>query len=219
MLERLEQFFAILRKNQVRVSVSEVADAVRAALVVGLERPDDLRTALGATLVKKQGDLAIFDELYTLFFLRGGDLARGLEGAPLAQTLAAMGLSEDDIERILAALADEAHALGAVARSGLGLSSGDVVALLRVAGVSFDGSRVVSPLHIGYHTHRLLGALGISEAEKQLEALLARFRGALRQHGDGRSRRRDREPVQRIAASDPAPRSRRVPEAKPRLAR
>ncbi len=179
MLDRLEQFFGLLRKNQVRVSVSEATDAVRAVLAVGLDRPDDLRAALAATLVKKPGDLNAFHDLFALFFLRGGDLARGLEGAPLTETLAELGLSDADIARVLELLAEHADQLSAVARAGLGMSNPDVVSLLRAAGVAFDGSRVVSPLHIGYHTHRLLGALGVSESEKQLELMLRQFRDAL----------------------------------------
>src|SRR5687767_13514063 len=98
MLDRIHEFGALLRKNQVRVSISEVVDAVRAAELVGFERADDLRAALSASLVKKPGDQAVFDELFSLFFLRGADLARNLEGSSLAQILAGLGLDEDDIE-------------------------------------------------------------------------------------------------------------------------
>jgi uncharacterized protein len=170
MLDKLEEFCALLRKNRVRVSVSEVVDAVQAVRAIGLSSPDDLRAALGATLSKRPGDRSAFDELFTLFFLRGGDLARGLQGAPLAALLAEMGLSEDDVERVLAVLGDEAAALGAAARAGLGLSNGDVLGLLRMSGGSgMAGARIVSPLHIGYHTHRLLEELGVGAAERELD--------------------------------------------------
>ncbi len=172
MLERLEEFTGLLRKNHVRVSVSEVVDATRALEAVGLSSPEDLRAALGATLCKKPGDRSAFDELFTLFFLRGGDLVRGLSGAPLAGLLEELGLSEDDVERILAVLGDEAAGLSALARAGLGLRSGDVMGLVRMAGGSgLDGSRIVSPLHIGYHTHRLLGELGVADAERELDRI------------------------------------------------
>jgi uncharacterized protein with von Willebrand factor type A (vWA) domain len=107
-LDQLETFCGLLRKNHVRVSVSEVVDAVQAVRAVGLDSPSDLRATLAATLVKRPGDASTFDELFTLFFLRGGDLARGLEGKALAPLLAEIGLGEDDIERLLAVLADQA---------------------------------------------------------------------------------------------------------------
>jgi uncharacterized protein with von Willebrand factor type A (vWA) domain len=178
-LDQIEAFAGLLRKNHVRVSTSEVIDAAAAASAIGLARGDDVRAALAAALVKKPGDRATFDELYTLFFLRGGELLRDLEGAPLAPLLAEMGLGPEDIERILAMLADEAHALSAAARAGLGLRGNDAAGLLRLAGVTLDGTRIVSPLHVGYHAHRILTALGVADAERELEVLLRRFAAAL----------------------------------------
>ncbi len=168
MLDRIEQFGALLRRNQVRVSVAEVVDAVRATELVGLSDAGDLRAALGATLAKKPGDRAVFDELFSLYFLRGAHFARDVEGSSLGQLLANMGLSEDDIERILASLAEQAAAMSALTRSALGLRSGEVAPLLRMAGAALDGERIVSPLHVGYHTHRLLEKLDLAGAEREL---------------------------------------------------
>ena len=168
MLEKLEEFTGLLRKNHVRVSVSELVDATRALEAVGLASPLDLRAALAATLCKKPGDRGAFDELFTLFFLRGGDLVRGLSGAPLGGLLEDLGLDEDDVERIMAVLGDEVAGLSAAARAGLGVRGGDVVGLLRMSGIpgggGVGGARIVSPLHLGYHTHRLLGELGVNAA-------------------------------------------------------
>lgn len=179
MLDRLESFCGLLRKNHVRVSVSEVVDAVQAVRAVGLTSAEDLRATLGATLVKRESDRPTFEELFTLYFLRGGDLARGLEGTPLAELLAGLGLDEDDVERLLAALADQAANLSAVARAGLGVGNGDVVGLLRMSGAGGGaggaGQRIVSPLHIGYHTHRLLEQLGLGAAERELAKIIARL--------------------------------------------
>jgi uncharacterized protein with von Willebrand factor type A (vWA) domain len=183
MLAHLEGFAGLLRKNHVRVSVAEVVDAVHGVLAVGLGSGEDLRATLAATLVKKAGDRATFDELFGLYFLRGGELARDLAGAPLAEALAALGLGEDEIERLLAVLADQAHELGAVARTGLGLRSADVVPLLRMTGAGqaggAGGQRIVSPLHIGYHTHRLLADLGLANAERELERMVGLVTRAL----------------------------------------
>src|SRR5215468_11251116 len=133
MLERIEEFAGLLRRNHVRVSVAEVVDAARALGALGLDSAPDVRACLAATLVKKAGDRAAFDELFTLYFMRGGELARDLAGASIHDSLRGLGLSEDDIERVLAVLGDLIHELGAVARTGLGLRSADVVPLLRMA--------------------------------------------------------------------------------------
>ena len=183
MLQRIEEFAGLLRRNHVRVSVAEVVDAVGAVSALGLQSSGDLRDALAATLVKRAGDRTTFDELFALHFLRGGELARDLAGAPLAEALARLGLDEDDVERILAVLADQAHELGAVARTGLGLRSADVLPLLRMAGAGTGmgggGQRIVSPLHIGYHTHRLLGELGLADAERDIDRIMGIVRRAL----------------------------------------
>jgi len=184
MLERIEEFAGLLRRNHVRVSVAEVVDATRALGALGLGSGEDVRAALAATLVKKAGDRSTFEELFALFFLRGGELARGLAGAPLAATLAGLGLDPDEIERIIAVLADQAHELSAVARTGLGLRNADIVALLRMAGAGTGtgaggGQRIVSPLHIGYHTHRLLGELGVASAEREIDRMLGLVARAL----------------------------------------
>ena len=179
MLDKLEEFAGLLRRNHIRVSTSEVIDAATAARAIGLDSGADLRAALAAALVKKAGDRATFEELYTLYFLRGSELLRDLEAAPLVSLLAEMGLSEDDIERILATLADQAHALSAAARVGLGLRSHDAAGLLRLAGIKLEGTRIVSPLHVGYHAHQVLAALGLADAERELDALLRTLGGAL----------------------------------------
>src|SRR5579883_808850 len=139
MLERLLEFVALLRKNGVRVSTAEVLDALRAAELVGLAEPAALRGALGATLLKRASDAAVFDELFALYFLRGADFA-GPGRAPLVDELRGRGFGEDEIEALLALLADEAARLSATARSSLGLRRDAVEPLVRQAGaaVRFD---------------------------------------------------------------------------------
>lgn len=179
MIERIEEFCGLLRQNRVRVAVGEVLDAVRAACAVGLDRPEDLRAALAAALVKRAGDQRVFDELFSLYFRRGADLVRDLAATPLAGTLAGLGLDEDEIERILAVVGDQAAGLGALARGALGLGALDVGPLLRVAGAAMDGVRITSPLQVGYHTQRLLGALDVAGAERELERVVALVAEAL----------------------------------------
>lgn len=173
MIDSICAFAGLLRKNGVRVSLSELIDAARACEALGLERVDDLRAALSATLVKKPSDQRAFDELFPLFFLRGGAFAQRLEGTPLVELLRGeLGLGEEDIERILAALATEAASLGAVARTLLGLRGVDVGPLVRMAGMAAEGMRITSPLMVGYYTHRMLASLSVPDAERELSRLI-----------------------------------------------
>src|SRR6476661_8159959 len=109
MLDRLLEFVSLLRKNGVRLSTAETLDALRAAEAVGVADPEALQGALAATLVKRAADLEVFDELFELFFFRQGDFAaRAFQGggAPLVDELRLKGFSDDEIEALLALLAD-----------------------------------------------------------------------------------------------------------------
>ena len=66
--ETVLRFATVLRERGVRLSVAEVEDAARAVAVVGLTRRDPVRLALEAALVKDGRDLAVFAELFELFF-------------------------------------------------------------------------------------------------------------------------------------------------------
>ena len=65
----LHRFVRLLRLFGLRVSVSEAADAMRAAAVPGmLADRETLREALRLTLIKDRRDDEVFDELFTAFF-------------------------------------------------------------------------------------------------------------------------------------------------------
>jgi uncharacterized protein with von Willebrand factor type A (vWA) domain len=180
MLPRLLEFTQLCRKNGLRVSTAEVLDAARAAETVGLDEPEHLRGALEATLVKKKSDADIFDELFELYFFRRGEYLKNAEGAPLLEALREQGLSEDELEALLAMLADEAARMQPLARMGLGLRRTQVEALIRLAGVRIDFDRLQNPLQIGFFTQHVLEALnfrGALDELKQMQARLARKLG------------------------------------------
>src|SRR5579871_2311752 len=182
MLDRLLEFVALLRQNGVRLSPAETLDALRAVDAVGLDDPRALQGALAATLVKRATDEAVFDELYELYFFRQGDFAsRAMrpDGAPLVEELRARGLTDDEIEALLAVLADEASRMSPTARMGLGLRRGHVEALVRLAGVQVDLGRLVNPLQIGFFTQQLVERLQFRQAETELNHLRARLERTL----------------------------------------
>jgi hypothetical protein len=74
-LERIHRFADELRARGVPVSMVERLDGMRAARIAELDRADGLRTALRATFVKSADHLAVFDEVYDLYFDPGASRA------------------------------------------------------------------------------------------------------------------------------------------------
>ena len=66
--ETVLRFATVLRERGVRLSVAEVEDASRAVGAIGLTRRQPVRLALEAALIKDDRDLAVFGELFDLFF-------------------------------------------------------------------------------------------------------------------------------------------------------
>jgi uncharacterized protein len=178
MLDRLLEFARLLRKNGVRVSPAEVLDGVAAAQLLGLGDPAALGEALRALLCKRREDGEVFDELFELFFFRPGSFAAGRE-APLLEALREQGLSEDELEQVLAILASEAARMDPTARMALGLRRGHVEALIRLAGLQVDFGRLQSPLQVGFFSQQLLERLGFREAGQSIRGLGAPLGRAL----------------------------------------
>lgn len=172
MLDRLLEFTALLRKNGVRVAPAETLEAARAMELVGVGDPATLAAALSVVLVKRTADAPVFDELFDLYFRRGGDFSGRFTGAPLVEELRRRGFTEEELEALLALLADEAARLSPTAREGLGLRRGSIEQLVRRSGGSVDLDRLVNPLQVGYFTQQLLEAMELRRAEGELMRLV-----------------------------------------------
>ncbi len=189
MLDRLLEFTRLCRRNGMRVSTSEVLDLVRATQIVGIEDPESLKAALQATLVKRKSDEEPFDELFDLFFFRRGDFldkAKKDGAPPLVEALLLEGFSEDQIEALVAMLADETARMSPLARMGMGLRRSKIEALIRLAGIQINFDRLVNPLQIGFFTQHLLEALNFRQAQEELNNLEGRLRKKI---GDDDARR------------------------------
>ncbi len=170
MLERVAELGALLRKNGLRVSTAELMDAGRAAAAVGLVRPDTLREALAAALVKRAPDRPIFDEIFDLTFLRGA----GASLTSLEALLARAGLDEGRARALVDQTRRDLAGMTPLARAALGMGGG-LAPIVAEAGQRVDLGRMVSPLQVGFFTQRVLDALGLAAAEQDLDALLARL--------------------------------------------
>jgi uncharacterized protein len=172
---RLEDFVGLLRQNGLRISPLEVADAARAALLVGFEDRASFRGALRATLVKRGADAPVFDRLFELYFLGVKDLLEGMQGS-LLDALAADGLTEAELEQVAEALARmQLSQLGEALVSG---RADELARLLRQATLDVDFRGLTSPLQRGFYARRVLQAAGGTRAEQELQAFLARLRDA-----------------------------------------
>ncbi|MGH7783162.1 MAG: hypothetical protein ACREO5_04890, partial [Candidatus Binatia bacterium] len=97
MQHRIIEFANVLRRNGVRVSLSENVDAFRALDLLGIESPALFRTALRSTLVKRTVDLKPFDELFDFFFY---GIGRSLNQAD-QQLMEQLGLSPQEFQKLL----------------------------------------------------------------------------------------------------------------------
>jgi uncharacterized protein with von Willebrand factor type A (vWA) domain len=171
MLARLLEFAQLCRKNGLRVSPAESVDLARAVELTGLEDPETLKSAMQAVLVKRAADEDPFAELFDLFFFRTGKFLDGEEPAPLVEALRKEGLSELEIEQLVALLADEAARMSPLARMGVGLRRQKLEALIRLAGIRVDFDRLQNPLQIGFFTQHLLEAMNFRGAVEELQGM------------------------------------------------
>lgn len=179
MLDKLREFVQLLRKNGVRTSTAELLDAVHAIELVGFDDPTAVRAALETSLVKRVEDQAPFSDLFDLFFFRPGQFLKEREDAPLLRALREQGLDDEELEHVLALLADEAARLDPTARMALGMQRGGLEALLRLAGLQVDFARLQSPLQIGFFTQQVLEQLRFRQADAELRGLGQRLQRAL----------------------------------------
>jgi uncharacterized protein len=84
-LERIHRFTDELRARGVPVSMVERLDGMRAARIAELDRADGLRSALRATLVKSADHLAVFEEVFDLYFDPASARRAGQAGPPDAK--------------------------------------------------------------------------------------------------------------------------------------
>jgi uncharacterized protein with von Willebrand factor type A (vWA) domain len=171
----LVQFARLLRRNGVRVSPAEEADAVAAAALTGVDERAALRAALRATLVKRTADVATFDALFDLHF---GGLTAVLAAAErsLLDAIREAGLLEgDELEMVIRQLGKAAVAMGPLGQAVVTGDAALLARLLRAASLQLDLS-LLADAQGGFAARRLLeaaGGAGLAEDRAVAEAALA----------------------------------------------
>lgn len=97
MEERIIEFAGVLRRNGIRVSLSENMDAFRALQLIGIRDPLLFRNALRTTLVKRAGDLKPFDELFDFYFLGIGQALDAVDRRIMEE----LGLTPEEFQEML----------------------------------------------------------------------------------------------------------------------
>ena len=97
MEDRLIEFASVLRRNGIRVSLSENMDTFRALELIGIGDPVLFRHTLRTTLVKRAGDVKPFEELFDYFFLGIGQALDAIDRRIMDE----LGLSPEQFQEML----------------------------------------------------------------------------------------------------------------------
>ena len=179
MQARVIEFANVLRRNGIRVSLSENMDAFRALELIGIGDPLMFRNALRATLVKRTGDVKPFDELFDYFFLGIGQALDALDRKIMEE----LGLSPEQfqqmLEQIEKLLKEMAGDLSELTRALLENNRGELEKLLREAmQQEMEGGTPDSLRHTPYT--RMMMRLELDRVQSEIE----RFKGMLRMLGE-----------------------------------
>lgn len=176
--DRVVEFSNILRRNGIRVSLSENMDAFRALDLTGIRDSVLFRSALRATLIKRSSDLKAFDELFDLFFFGLGESVRESDRRLMEQ----LGLSPRQFQALLEQIRDFLErSEGELSSLAQALISGDmaqVERLLRAAAAAEGniGNRADNFRIAAYS--RMAARLGLGELERDLEEFRAALLGS-----------------------------------------
>jgi len=179
MEERIIEFANVLRRNGVRVSLSENMDVFRALQRLGIEDQQLFRDALRTTLVKRVGDIQPFEELFDFFFLGLGQAIDALDRRMMEE----LGLSPEQyqrmIERIQQLLRQMEGDLSELTKALLTANHAELERLFREAARQeldsggLDGFRFTPYMRLG-------ARLDLERVQNEIE----RFKGSLQLLGD-----------------------------------
>ncbi|MCW5891807.1 MAG: VWA domain-containing protein [bacterium] len=174
---KLVEFAGLLRRNGIRVSLSETMEAFRALSLVGLDDRATVRAALRAAVVKRGVDVPSFDRLFDLYFTGMGETIRDVTQA----TQAAMDLDpeqfQDFLEQLEQLLEEKGIDVSELARALLRADSGALERLLREAAEQGNLGQIEHGFQEGRFTHAIAGALGLGEVGAELDRLRQQLEG------------------------------------------
>lgn len=172
MEDRIVEFANVLRRNGVRVSLSENMDAFRALGLVGIRDPHLFRNALRTTLVKRTSDVKPFEELFDFFFLGIGEAIDALDRRIMEE----LGLTPEQfqqmLEQIQRLLKEMEGDLSELTRALLTGNRGELERLLREAASHEAEAGSLDSFRLTPYT-RMAGRLQLDRVRTEVEGFKA----------------------------------------------
>lgn len=175
MQQKIVEFVELLRKNQIRVAMSEGLDAFRALDVTGIDDKDSFKAALKATLIKNTHDGESFNALFDLYFSgmadtikkaisdsqrRAGEEAGSEFSDELMQAIDELGLDPSELVKAL-----------------LKNDSGKLEQMMREAAETAGTANIGSPFQEGFYTYKMIEELDWYQAKYDMQQMAAKLRG------------------------------------------
>lgn len=182
--ERILEFITALRGGGARVSLAESADAIRAALAVGVMDRAAFRYALRATLVKEPADVAKFEQIYPLFFGNASEDYQPPQNLTPEQ--------QEQLENALDALKQSLQELMRMLANGEKPTRQQLEQHAKQAGVNFKSASPGSESMRNWLTQRMLREMGLTP-EQLRDAIEALMKQLKLQGMDGEARQEVRE--------------------------
>jgi len=177
MEEKIIDFISVLRRNGVRVSISEDLDALAAAQWVSLADRESFKNALRSSLIKSAPDIPTFNDLFDIYFSGLGEvLKRGMESVSEGLFPADQDMLEA-IKGLIELLERGGFEAPELLRALLSADRGLIERLMRDAAQRAGSGAIQNTLQEGFFTRSLLNALGWGEVERSLEDLMSRLDG------------------------------------------
>jgi uncharacterized protein with von Willebrand factor type A (vWA) domain len=175
---KIIEFIQLLRHNGIRASMSENMDGLRAVELLGLGDRAAFKNALRASIVKRQIDAPMFDELFDLYFTGLGEVVKG----SAASLMGALQLDEAAFQQLLDALADLVKDLGIelseLAQHLLRNDTGQLEKLLREAAAAAQVQNIQRSFQEGRYSHSMAQMLGLGALAQELDGLKAQLAAA-----------------------------------------
>jgi uncharacterized protein with von Willebrand factor type A (vWA) domain len=169
--DKLVEFANLLRQNGVRVSLAETLDAMGASGLIGLRERDAFRSALRATMIKRSGELPVFEELFDLYFSGLGELIKQAS----QQVQDALSMSDQEFQKFLdqveEMLKKEGKKLSELARQLLSNNSGQLEKMIREAARAVRLSNIERTIEENYFARALARQLGLERIEQEIKEL------------------------------------------------
>ena len=179
MEDRIVEFASVLRRNGVRVSLSENMDVFRALELIGIADPVLFRHTLRTTLVKRASDLKPFEELFDYFFLGIGQAIDALEQRIMEELELTPQQFQELLERVRHLLREMEGELSELTRALLSGNRAELERLLREAASQEGDFNYPDSFRLTPYT-RMAARLQFSRVQSEIE----RLRGILRMLGE-----------------------------------